>query len=143
MLCSSFLRFALVRLRRRRCVFADVADEAEVVAKTEAEAVDELKDIASAIAHAALVAIIVGDAVSAKCTCKISIYQRVSVYLSLFVSERRRVAEVTNLGASEINRNFWTDLTCRRDFNIEITANARCWSPAGSSAMLRSHLTPS
>ena len=83
MLCSSFLRFALVRLRRRRCVFADVADEAEVVAKTEAEAVDELKDIASAIAiaHAALVAIIVGDAVGAKCTCKISIYQRVSISL--------------------------------------------------------------
>lgn len=99
MLCSSFLRFALVRLRRRRCVFADVADEAEVVAKTEAEAVDELKDIASAIAHAALVAIIVGDAVSAKCTCKISIYQRVSILVShdksclsiiMFGSERNK-----------------------------------------------------
>ena len=57
LLCSKFLRFALVRLRRRGCVFADVADEAEAAAKTEAEAVDELKDIANANAHAAVVAI--------------------------------------------------------------------------------------
>lgn len=65
----------MVRLRRRCCrVFADVADEAEAAAKTEAEAVDELKDIANANAHAALVAIVVDDAVSAKCTCKISIF---------------------------------------------------------------------
>ena len=123
-------------------MFADVADEAEAVAKREAEAVDELKDIASTNAHAALVAMVVDDAVSAKCTCKISIYRKVSVYL-LVSHDNSWLVNHHHRDASEKNRNFGTKKTCLRDFNIEITANARCWSPAGSSAMLRSHLTPS